>query len=211
MLFIHVTESLWTWKGLFVRGSLYTVLPSFMARRFYSLDVPDICSMFPNPSPSRLLDSSACFPSTGGVPSCSIPRPGGKASLDPSTAFGVVSATSCRTTRCSCSPLHSAPRRPIADEAAVFGCLRRPTSTKPAPLNLCEALLVSGAVTARENQKREIERAVTQRCRTCCYVMLLFNCHCVDFEPKLSCCLWNVTASPDLFNCWFYCNASSVY
>lgn len=126
-------------------------------------------SVFSNPSLSGLLDCSPSFPSTGGPTGFSSVS-GGKATVQSS----VLPACSSCASNCSCSLLHSTPGCPIMYEAAVVWPLCSPPSTKPAPLYLCEAPLVS--VPVRENQNELFNSRKTLRF--------------INIEP-----IWNIIAS----------------
>lgn len=153
MLLIHFTES-HVWSGDLLEVVYTCIILHCELFEVHAIWSP--ASMFPHPSLSILMDCSPSFPSTGGptgFSSCSVFVPGGKATEQSSAVFGVLPASSSCASNWSCGLLSSTPCCPIMYEVVALRCLWSPPSTKPAPLDLCEALLVSTAVPVWENLK----------------------------------------------------------
>ncbi len=197
----HLLIGIWIWMLEVVYKFLCIILHCVLliyGRMIPTLEVHGIWrpgSVFPNPSLSRLLDCSPSFPSTGGptgFSSCSILVPSVKATAQSSAVFGIPPASSPSASNCSCSPLHSTPCCLIIDEAAVLRSLWSPPSTKPAPLYLCEALLVSIAAPVRENQNELFNSRKTLRCRMPYWAILTIQ---YNIDPKLCCWVCIIIAS----------------
>lgn len=110
-------------------------------------------SLFPNQSLSVLMLCSLSFPCTGGpagFSACSVLVSGGKATAMSSADFGGLPVISSCASKCTWSLLHSTSCRPTMYESVLFGSLWGSCSSSPAPLYLCEAILVFTAVSVIE-------------------------------------------------------------